>query len=257
MRRQPDQGLLLAAVLMAAGATPAAAREPASWQADLDAGVSILPGRDTQWSDFAISLGRVGPETVTAAQIQRARRFGRSEYLIGARHEHRIDDALDLYGGFAIGTGNRFLPDWRVDAGLSQRVSRTAAHTDLLRFGAGIARYGQGTVITLMPGAMRYFASRNAFIGIDAIAVDAPDARWRFGARGQAGFDINRRLAARAWLGIAPETERGRTEIVRSAALGLIVSGARRRSFRLTLAGENRAIGPDRVTVSIGITQAF
>lgn len=54
-----------------------------------------------------------------------------------------------------------------------------------------------------------------------------------------------------------PETERGRTDIVKSAALGVVVAATQRRNFRLTLAGENRARGPDRVTVSIGVTQKF
>ncbi|MES2498203.1 MAG: YaiO family outer membrane beta-barrel protein [Pseudomonadota bacterium] len=231
------------------------AQKSGSWQADLDAGVSILTGRNANWSDLSLSLGRVGPESATAAQVQRARRFGRSEYLIGVRHERRIGRALDLSGGFAIGTDNRFLPDWRLDAGVSHRVSRTDVHTDAVRLGANIAHYSGGTFITLTPGAVRYFAARNAFVGIDAIALSAPDARWKFGVRGQAGVDLNSRLAVRAWLGMAPETERGRTEIVRSAALGVIVAGPQRRSFRLTLAGEKRAIGPDRVTISIGLTQ--
>lgn len=256
MRRQLDPGRWLTAMLVATCATPVTAQTPPEWQADLDAGVSVLPGRDTSWSDFALSLGRVGPDSATAAWVQRARRFGSSEYLIGARHEH-IGDALAWYGGAAVGTDNRFLPDWRIDAGVSQRVRRNERRSDAIRLGATIARYDSGTFVTLTPGAVRYFAVRNAFVGIDAIAVVAPDARWRFGARGQAGIDLNHRLSARAWLGIAPETERGRTDIVKSAALGVVVAATQRRNFRLTLAGENRARGPDRVTVSIGVTQKF
>lgn len=257
MRRQPERVAGLAALALAVAATPAAAQNSGSWQANLDAGVSILPGRDTSWSDFALSLGRTSPQGATVAHVQQARRFGRSEYLIGAQHEHRLGDALRVYGGVTIGTDNRFLPDWRLDTGISQRIRRTDTHSDVVRLAATIARYDGGTFVTLMPGAVRYFAARNAFVGLDAIAVGAPDARWHVGARGQAGLDLTPRLATRAWLGIAPETERGRTGIVRSAALGVIVAGTRQRSFRLTLAGENRARGPDRVTISIGITQAF
>ena len=257
MPRQPERALGFVALALAACATPAVAQDSEPWQADLDAGVSILPGRDTSWSDFALSLGRYGPESATAAQIQRARRFGRSEYLIGAQHERRIDEALRVYGGVAIGTDNRFLPDWRLDAGVSQRIRRTDTHSDALRLAATVARYDGRTFVTLMPGAVRYFAARNAFVGLDALAVGGPDARWHFGARGQAGLDLSPRLATRAWLGIAPETERGRTGIVRSAALGVILAGTRHRSFRLTLAGENRASGPDRVTISIGVSQKF
>lgn len=257
MPRPPERALAVVALALAACASPALAQDSGTWQADLDAGVSILPGRDTSWSDLALSLGRYDPEGATAAHVQRARRFGRSEYLIGAQHERRIDDELRVYGGVAMGTDNRFLPDWRLDTGVSQRIRRTDPHSDVVRLAATVARYDSGTFVTLMPGAVRHFAARNAFVGLDAIAVGAPDAQWHFGARGQAGLDLSPRLATCAWFGIAPETERGRTGIVQSAALGLIVADTPRRSFRLTLADENRASGPDRVTISIGVSLKF
>lgn len=247
-----------ALVLLAlAVAAPSAAQDKPVWRADWDVGTSVLSTPDPDWSDISVSLRRIGSEQEAGFQISQARRFGRSEYLVGATFQTQNAHGVTLEGSLAVGGNNRFLPDWRATGHVGLRARQTPTHTDVIGLASTIASYDRGTFLTIAPGATRYFAARNAFIGVDAIAAADPDGHWRWGARANAGADLRPGLAARAWLGVTPESEQGRFETVRSAALGLVFDATASTSLRFTLSAEDRNLGPDRVTLSAGFSRNF
>lgn len=260
MRSPPDRYVTVTAalaLLLLARSAPVAAQDMPVWRADWDVGTSVLSTPDPDWSDFSMSLRRIEGGQDAGLQLSRARRFGRSEYLVGASFQTQNADGATLEGSLAIGSNNRFLPDWRATGRVGIRASQTTTHTDVIGLASTIASYDSGTFLTIAPGATRYFAARNAFIGVDAIAAADPDGDWRWGARASAGADLRPGLAARAWLGVTPESEQGRFETVRSAAIGLVLDANAPTSLRFTLSAEDRQRGPDRVTLSAGFSRHF
>ena len=245
------------ALFAVAVAAPATAQDKPVWRADWDLGTSVLSTPDPDWSDVSVSLRRIEGEQEAGLELSRSRRFGRSEYLVGASFQTQNPHGVTLEGSLAVGSNNRFLPDWRMTGRLGIRARHTPTHTDVIGLASTIASYDSGTFLTLAPGVTRYFAARNAFIGVDAIAAADPDGDWRWGARASAGADLRPGLAARAWLGVTPESEQGRFETVRSAAIGLVFDANAPVSLRLTLSAEDRQRGPDRVALSAGFSRPF
>ncbi len=245
------------ALFAVAVAAPAAAQDKPVWRADWDLGTSVLSTPDPDWSDVSVSLRRIAGEQEAGLQLSRARRFGRSEYLVGASFQTQNTRGATLEVSLAVGSNNRFLPDWRATGRVGIRARQTTTHTDVIGLASTIAGYDSGTFLTVAPGATRYFAARNAFIGVDAIAAADPDNNWRWGARASAGADLRPGLAARAWLGVAPESEQGRFETVRSAAIGLVLDANAPTRLRFTLSAEDRRRGPDRVALSAGFSRHF
>ena len=246
----------LFALAVAAPAAAAAQDEPV-WRADWDGGTSFLSTPDLDWSDISLSLRRIESQREAGLQLIEARRFGRNEYLVGANFQTRNEDGSTLEGSLAVGSNNRFLPDWRVAGRVGVRVRRTASYTDVVGLASSVASYDDATFLTIVPGASRYFATRNAVVGVDAVAAADPDGHWRWGARASAGSDLRPGLAARAWLGVTPESEQGRFETVRSAALGLVVDAYAPTTLRFAISADDRTRGPDRITLSAGFSRNF
>ena len=170
MRSRHDRFIPLAAapaLLALAVATPAGAQDQPIWRADWDVGSSVLSTPDPDWSDISVSLSRIEGGQEAGVQLSRARRFGRSEYLVGATFQTRNDDGATLEGSLAVGSNNSFLPDWRATGRVGLRVGRTTTHTDVIGLASTIARYDSGTFLTVAPGVTRYFAARNGFLGVD------------------------------------------------------------------------------------------
>jgi|GEM_PF-1822607 len=257
MPLRPDRTIIAISLALLFITSPALARDHSTGiYLDADQGLSFLEKSGDEWLDTRLRLRREKADRTSAASVRYARRFGQDEFLVELSHREKINSHVSIHTMSAIGIDSQFLPDWKIGAGTDILLSDNGPGADILHFEAKAMHYNDQTFLSLSPGATRYFAASNAFLRVDALLVAGGGGPSRLGATASGGIDLVERLSARAWLGIAPETENGFTQIIRTAAAGLVHQSGDQQ-FRITLAAEDREIGSDRLTVSLGFSHHF
>lgn len=208
-----------------------------------------------------VDLTRETPRSVLRGRLQEERRRGDHDHLLTAHVTPLRDGRLTPTFRAALGPGNRFLPQYRLGAGvnwLARKSDGPLPVTSLLAdvqqsvFDAGlIQRYGLGARQYVQVESGTLFLTGWSYLTIDendnSILGWVASATRRF-ANG---------VGAVAGFGIAPEDAEGRTIVTQTTFAGLRLPVGEETRLYLDLAHEN-VVGVDsRVNVAIGMSFSF
>lgn len=229
----------------------------AGWQINADLAYSFFDGPQPDWQDLYLNVRAPLSDRVTVgAAIEPSWRFSRFDLYAEGAVEVALSDAVSVNARLGGTTDADFRPKWQLGLGGRARLTGEQNAT-IATIDARQARFAGGDVQTLTPGVEQYLAGGQVWITAQWINLFDETGRHRAGWLARGDVLATDRLRLFAGYADAPDTSEGRTLDVRSVFAGVAYGLSDTLEVRGSFSREDRSMGADRNTVSVGLGWRF
>ncbi len=227
------------------------------WSIDLDIGYAWVEDGQPDWKEGAFRVRRAADGLAFTGTLEASRRFERTDVYGELRMDGRLSPVVDYHLLAGATPGADFRPRCQIGGGLAWRVTAGSSPT-VLRLDARHADYRAGAITTLNPSIEQYLADGRVWLTGQWINLfDAQSDQHRMGWLGRLDVMANERLRLFGGLADAPDLSEGVAVDVFSLFGGFVWQASDDIALRLSVARDDRASGPDRTSLTIGLGTAF